>query len=75
MQPSGAGFDDLQPAVDLFFQLTELGIPKSRIFIALSRILDGDEEEAARAYIQVADFNVLPGAMSTPGRFSSGWPE
>ena len=62
VQPSGACFDDLQPAVELFYQLKSAGIPKQRIYVALSRMLHPDEEEAARAYIEVADFNVLPGA-------------
>ena len=38
VQPSGAGFDDLQPAVDLFYQLAAAGISKSRLLIVLSRI-------------------------------------
>lgn len=64
VQPSGACFDDLQPAVELFYELKSSGIPKSRMAIALSRILDGDEEDAARAYIEVTDFALLPGAIS-----------
>jgi chromosome partitioning protein len=63
VQPSGACFDDLQPAVELFYQLKASGIPKSRLYVALSRLLDPAEEEAARAYIEVADFNLLPGAV------------
>ena len=57
VQPSGACFDDLQPAVELFYQLKSAGIPKSRLYVALSRMLDPEEEEAARAYIEVADFS------------------
>ena len=66
VQPSGACFDDLQPAVELIYQLKAAGIPKSRLYVALSRMLDPDEEEAARAYIEVADFSVLPGAVVEP---------
>lgn len=40
VQPSGASFDDLQPAVELFYELNAAGVPKSRLFIALSRLLD-----------------------------------
>lgn len=69
IQPSGACFDDLQPAVELFYQLAASGIPKSRLLIALSRMLDADEEEAARAYIEVADFNLLPGATIERARY------
>jgi chromosome partitioning protein len=32
--------------------------------IALSRILDAEEEDAARAYLEVTDFALLPGAIS-----------
>jgi chromosome partitioning protein len=69
VQPSGACFDDLQPAVELFYELKASGIPKSRMLIALSRMLNSDEEEAARAYIEVADFNVLPGAIIERARY------
>jgi chromosome partitioning protein len=63
VQPCGACFDDLQPAVQLYYQLAASGVPKSRLLIALSRILEEEEEEAARRYIAVADFDVLPGAI------------
>jgi chromosome partitioning protein len=63
VQPSGACFDDLQPAADLFYQLQGLGIPKSRLYIALSRMLSEAEEAAARAYIDVAGFSALPGVL------------
>jgi chromosome partitioning protein len=69
VQPSGACFDDLQPAVELFYQLKSAGIPKSRLYVALSRMLDPEEEEAARAYIEVADFSVLPGAVVERARY------
>jgi chromosome partitioning protein len=69
VQPSGACFDDLQPAVELFYELKASGIPKTRLYIALSRLLEPAEEEAARAYIAVADFNVLPGAVVERARY------
>lgn len=69
VQPSGASFDDLQPAVELFYELKASGIPKSRLYVALSRLLDPDEELAARAYVEVADFNLLPGAIVERARY------
>jgi chromosome partitioning protein len=69
VQPSGASFDDLQPAVELFYELNASGVPKSRLCIALSRLLDPAEEEAARAYVEVADFNLLPGAVVERARY------
>ena len=69
VQPSGAGFDDLQPAVDLFYQLAAAGVAKSRLLMVLSRMLDADEEEAARAYIEVADFKFLPGSVTERARY------
>lgn len=69
VQPSGASFDDLQPAVELFYELNASGVPKSRLYIALSRLLDPDEEQAARAYVEVADFNLLPGAIVERARY------
>lgn len=71
VQPSGACFDDLQPAAELFYELRASGIPKGRLFIALSRMLNSDEEDAARAYIEVADFNLLPGAIIERARYRS----
>ena len=73
VQPSGAGFDDLQPAVDLFYQLAAAGISKSRLLMVLSRMLDADEEEAARAYIEVADFKVLPGSVTERARYRDAY--
>src|SRR5215831_2684263 len=39
VQPTGAGVDDLRPAVLLFHELLQAGVPKDRLVIALSRIL------------------------------------
>jgi len=35
----------------------------------LSRLLDAEEEEAARAYIEVADFKVLSGSVTERARY------
>ena len=69
VQPCGVGFDDLRPAMDLFYQLAASGVPKSRLLIVLSRILNAEEEQAARAYIEVADFTVLPGSVVERARY------
>lgn len=69
VQPTASSFDDLQPAVELFYELKASGIPKSRLYFALSRMLDPDEEQAARAYVEVADFNLLPGAVVERARY------
>jgi chromosome partitioning protein len=69
VQPSGSCFDELQPAVELFYELKAAGIPKTRLYVALSRILDAEEEGAARAYIEVADFNLLPGSVIERARY------
>ncbi|WP_072377361.1 ParA family protein [Hyphomicrobium sp. NDB2Meth4] len=69
VQPAGSSFDDLQPAMELFYELRAGGVPKSRLHIALSRLLDPAEEEAARAYVEVADFSLLPGAVVERARY------
>ena len=40
VQPSGASIDDLRPAVLLFHELVDAGIPRERLVVALCRILD-----------------------------------
>jgi chromosome partitioning protein len=64
VQPTGAGVDDLRPAVLLFHELVQAGIPKERLVMALSRILTGTEEDTARAYIEAAGYDVLPGCVA-----------
>ena len=61
VQPSGASIDDLRPAVLLFRELVAAGIPKQRLVVALCRILSENEEERARAYIEEAGYDMLPG--------------
>lgn len=63
VQPSGASADDLHPAILLFHELVDAGIPKSRLIIALMRTLTKREEDAARAYIADASYDVLPGSI------------
>lgn len=61
VQPSGASLDDLRPAVLLFHELVQAGIPKQRLVVALCRILSEVEEAMARAYVVQAGYDVLPG--------------
>lgn len=63
VQPTSGGLDDLRPAVLFFHELVQADIPKDRLAIALSRILTSGEEEAARAYIGKAGYEVLAGAI------------
>jgi chromosome partitioning protein len=63
VQPSGGSVDDLRPAVLLFHELVQAGIPKERLVIALCRMLGEREEEQARAYVARAGFDVLPGSI------------
>jgi chromosome partitioning protein len=63
VQPAGPSLDDLHPTVLLFHELTDAGIPKPRLAAAVCRVLDEDEEEAARAYLQAAGYEVLAGAI------------
>ena len=63
VQPTGASIDDLRPAVLLFHELVQAGIPKERLVMALCRILSEAEEDMARAYIATAGYDVLPGCI------------
>ena len=63
VQPTGASIDDLRPAVLLFHELVQAGVPKERLVMALCRILSEAEEEMARAYIATAGYDVLPGCI------------
>ncbi len=63
VQPTGPSLDDLHPAVLLFHELAALGIPKSRLVAALCRVLDEDEEIAARDYVEEAGYEVLEGSI------------
>lgn len=63
VQPSGAGIDDLDPAIILFHELARADIPRERLVIALCRVATLAEEEAARRYVQKAGYAVLPGSI------------
>ena len=63
VQPSGVGLDDLKPAVLLFHDLVENGIPSERLVVALCRGGSDVEEEAARRYVGKAGYQVLPGSI------------
>jgi chromosome partitioning protein len=63
VQPSGASIDDLRPAVLLFHELVQAGIPRERMVVALCRILSEAEEDMARAYVTKAGYDVLPGCI------------
>lgn len=63
VQPSGASIDDLRPAVLLFHELVQTGIPKGRLVMALCRILSQGEEDQARAYLAAAGYDALPGCI------------
>ena len=63
VQPSGASLDDLRPAVLLFHELVQSGIPKDRLAIGLCRILTQSEEDEARAFVERAGYKVLPGCV------------
>ena len=63
VQPTGPMLDDLHPTVLLFHELVAAGIPKSHLVVALCRVLDEDEEVAARAYLEAAGYEVLDGSI------------
>ena len=63
VQPTGASLDDLRPAVLLFHELVHAGVPHERLVMALCRILSQGEEDMARAYIDAAGYDVLPGCI------------
>jgi chromosome partitioning protein len=63
IQPTSGSLDDLRPAVMFFHDLVQAGIPMERLALALSRILVPGEEEAARAYLTKAGYEVLAGAI------------
>jgi chromosome partitioning protein len=63
VQPTGAGRDDLSPAVRVFHGLVKLGVPHSRLIFALNHIGTESEAESARSYIGEAGYTVLPGYL------------
>ena len=63
VQPTGPTLDDLYPTVLLFHELVDAGIPKSNLVAALCRVLNDQEEAAARAYLKEAGCEVLEGCI------------
>jgi chromosome partitioning protein len=63
VQPTGAGRDDLNPAVRVFHGLVKVGVPQGRLIFALNHIGTDSEAEAARAYIAEAGYATLPGYL------------
>ncbi len=63
VQPTGPSVDDLRPGVLLFHELLGGGIPRKRLSFAICRSLNADEETQARQYLELAGYDVLPGAL------------
>ena len=63
VQPTGAGRDDLNPAIRVFHGLIKLGIPHDRLVFALNHIGTESEAEAARSYLADAGYSSLPGYL------------
>ena len=63
VQPTGAGRDDLNPAVRVFHGLVKFGVPANRLIFALNHIGTESEVEAARTYITEAGYAALPGYL------------
>jgi chromosome partitioning protein len=61
--PSAGTLDDLYPSVLLLHELVQAGIHRERLVVALCRILGDSEEDAARAYLAEAGYEVLPGSI------------
>jgi chromosome partitioning protein len=63
VQPTGAGRDDLNPAIRVFHGLVKLGVSQHRLVFALNHIGTDSEAEAARAFIIDAGYAALPGYL------------
>jgi chromosome partitioning protein len=63
VQPTGASFDDLRPAVLTFHELVRAGVAKQRLVMAISRILSDAEEAQTRRAIEEAGYQALDGAI------------
>lgn len=63
VQPTGAGLDDLKPAVRVFHELRAAGVPADRLRFALCRVGTSTEESEARTYLEQAGYQVLPGCI------------
>lgn len=63
VQPTGAGRDDLTPAIRVFHGLIKQGIRPERLIFALNHIGTESEADAARTYIEEAGYQALPGYL------------
>lgn len=63
VQPSGPSADDLRPAIREFRALEREGVPKGRLIILLNCVGSDAEEADARAFVEEAGFEALPGAL------------
>jgi chromosome partitioning protein len=63
IQPTGASLDDLKPAVLLFHELTNRGVPKNCLAFALFRVGTEAEAQDAVDYIEEAGYSVLEGFL------------
>lgn len=63
VQPVSGCLDDIDPAITLFRELVDSGIPRDRLRIALNRISTEAEAAVSRQYVEQLGFAVLPGCM------------
>lgn len=69
--PTGAGLDDLRPAVRVANGLVAKGVPQARLLFALSRIGSDAEAEAARRYLEDGGYLVAAGYIPERTAFRS----
>jgi chromosome partitioning protein len=63
VQPTGPARDDLIPAVRVFHGLVKQGVRPDCLVFALNHIGTESEADAARAYIEDAGYQALPGYL------------
>jgi chromosome partitioning protein len=63
VQPSGPSIDDLRPAIREFRALQKAGVPLKKLVILLNKIGSDAEAMDARAFINEAGFDALPGFL------------
>ena len=63
IQPSAPGIDDLQPAVLLFHELVQQGIPRDKLRFALTFVGTAREEALGRDYLDHAGYQTLAGSL------------
>jgi chromosome partitioning protein len=69
VQPTSGSLDELRPAVLFFHDLVRAGIPRTKLVLALSRTSSKEEEDAARAYLAKAGYEVLAGSLPERGAY------